>query len=356
MEPSPEITNRFCGQRGAVTIWFALFLPVLLGFVALAVDMARINLAKTELQNAADAAALGGARVLTPAGSALSDKPYNWSAAMAMALTVAQRNYANGAQIHNATIETGYWDITARTFKTTVGTNCVPAVRATVALSSTLNNGPLTLFFAPIFSFFDHADHTHQDKSASAIAMIASPTGGTGVFPYVIDKRMLDNYWDSSTQKPVLKNGAPVSIKLGSVYQFGTGKNAVSVLSGQWSPFSVQKNPSTPVLEEIVRSGNTTKLSIGQSTYVDPGNHAAEYGYVDSYSAGKDVALFVVNEVKTDALNPIVGIVAFHIDSASQGGKYITGHFVDATIIPGLTAGGGSGVFYGAYTPPMLVQ
>jgi Flp pilus assembly protein TadG len=48
-------------QRGAVLILFAVLLPILLGFAALAVDVAFVVMTKARMQNAADAAALAGA-------------------------------------------------------------------------------------------------------------------------------------------------------------------------------------------------------------------------------------------------------------------------------------------------------
>jgi len=52
-------------QRGAVAIIVAIALPVLLGFAGLALDLGRLYVIKTELQNAADACALAAARELT---------------------------------------------------------------------------------------------------------------------------------------------------------------------------------------------------------------------------------------------------------------------------------------------------
>lgn len=51
-------------QRGAVAIMFGLSIFVLFGFMALAVDLGRTYVVRTELQNAADAAALAGAKDL----------------------------------------------------------------------------------------------------------------------------------------------------------------------------------------------------------------------------------------------------------------------------------------------------
>ena len=51
-------------QRGAVAITFAFSLLVLFGFMALVFDLGRTYVVRTELQNAADAAALAGAKDL----------------------------------------------------------------------------------------------------------------------------------------------------------------------------------------------------------------------------------------------------------------------------------------------------
>ena len=53
-------------QRGAVAVIVALTLVVLLAFGALAVDLGYLMMVKNELQNAADAGALAGARELYP--------------------------------------------------------------------------------------------------------------------------------------------------------------------------------------------------------------------------------------------------------------------------------------------------
>lgn len=61
MHPSTDRNQR---QRGAVMIWMALFLLGILGFVALGIDTAKVAATRTQLQNAADAAALAGASAI----------------------------------------------------------------------------------------------------------------------------------------------------------------------------------------------------------------------------------------------------------------------------------------------------
>jgi hypothetical protein len=65
MTSSKSKSKAICGsQNGAILIWFVIFLPILIGMVAMAFDVTRLAVAKNELQNAADAGALAAARVL----------------------------------------------------------------------------------------------------------------------------------------------------------------------------------------------------------------------------------------------------------------------------------------------------
>jgi uncharacterized membrane protein len=59
-----EQSRQQCGRKrasGISIIWLAIFLTALCGIVSLAVDYGRVQLVKTELRSAADAAALAGA-------------------------------------------------------------------------------------------------------------------------------------------------------------------------------------------------------------------------------------------------------------------------------------------------------
>ena len=55
------VAPRTRGSRGTVMVWAIVSMVALMAFVSLAVDMGRVQLAKTELQRAADAAARYGA-------------------------------------------------------------------------------------------------------------------------------------------------------------------------------------------------------------------------------------------------------------------------------------------------------
>jgi Flp pilus assembly protein TadG len=59
--------HRSHGERGAILIWVAVLLIVILAFISLGVDGAKLMATRTQLQNAADAGALAGASMFDPA-------------------------------------------------------------------------------------------------------------------------------------------------------------------------------------------------------------------------------------------------------------------------------------------------
>ena len=334
------------GQRGAVTIMFAIFLVVLLGFAALALDLGRINLAKVQLQNAADAAALGGAGSLV--NSLLST--YDWYAAEQKGLVLAQHNIVNGEQISQATIEAGYWN-SSDGFRHHGAsgvpvTGDVPAVRATVALTSDQNNGPLKLFFAPFLGF------NESNISASAIAAIYPPAGGVGMFPFAFNHCIAKLLWDSNTNSPKLdSSGQPITFKIQDPYP------SVSCYSGEWTTFDTVSNSVSDVID-LMDKGNNTAITVGDLIWIQPGTKTSLYKEASKHIDETFPFFIVANFMGKKGWRPVIAIIGFKITDVNDKGnnKYIEGHFTNPKIFPGLIPGNGSGVPYGAFTPPYLVQ
>lgn len=86
----------FKEERGAILIIVALSMVALLGMTALAIDVGDLYGTRREMVNAADAAALAGARELALGGSE--------SEAISVATSIAQTN--NADLIHNISVET----------------------------------------------------------------------------------------------------------------------------------------------------------------------------------------------------------------------------------------------------------
>jgi hypothetical protein len=73
MKSSSEVLPTACNQRGGVVIFVAVAMVVLIGFAALAIDLANLLVKRNELQNAADAGALAGARFLYGCDGTVND-------------------------------------------------------------------------------------------------------------------------------------------------------------------------------------------------------------------------------------------------------------------------------------------
>src|SRR5580700_8183813 len=101
-------------RHGVIVPYVALSLVALLGFLALAIDLGMVMVAKTQAQNAADAAAFAGARSLTGGVNA------NVTQANANGQTAAAANTILGRSVPaaNVTLTFGayHYDPTTQTF------------------------------------------------------------------------------------------------------------------------------------------------------------------------------------------------------------------------------------------------
>ncbi len=145
-------------RRGALLVWAAFCLVIVVGFLAFSVDFGYIVVTESELQNAADAAALSAASALSKGRDATIAAAEEWSA----------KNTAAGEAVALVTeedVELGFWDKDAASFTTIpAGAPELPnAVRVTCRRTSARENS-LKLFFAPILGIRE------ADLTVSAIA------------------------------------------------------------------------------------------------------------------------------------------------------------------------------------------
>ncbi|WP_394831295.1 pilus assembly protein TadG-related protein [Pendulispora rubella] len=162
--------RRRARQRGAISVWFALVLVFVLGaFVALAVDVGHLWLVRSELQNAADSAALAGVRDLN---GLATQYPFALSAAR----TYGDANQANGtyANIDPADVTLGRWDLDNRTFTPTLlPPYAVNAVRVTARRTAAKGNA-IDMYFAQLLGIGS------QDVTAQAVAVGGGPSSTCG--------------------------------------------------------------------------------------------------------------------------------------------------------------------------------
>jgi len=144
------------GEKGAVMVLVAVLMVVLISFVALAVDVGYLYVAKNELQNAADGAALAAARWM---GNNYKTMPYgaqqvyvcdgaDAAAIRAVADEVGRQNRAAGAvvAIRAEDVQIGQWD--GDTFTETA---VQPDAVRVIARRDAAGNGPVATFFARVF-------------------------------------------------------------------------------------------------------------------------------------------------------------------------------------------------------------
>jgi len=157
---------------------FAMIL--LLGMASLAVDTGYMFMAKNELQNIADAAALAATRQLGVIYEGMTyEEMQGWVLSnpkqlIDVAIDVASKNKAAGMNItiNEADVRIGQWD--AKTHLLTPGLTQPDAVKVTVRRDGNAN-GPVTTFFARILGV--NAADVSVDATA---ALTAQSTAGEG--------------------------------------------------------------------------------------------------------------------------------------------------------------------------------
>ena len=184
--PRNLFTGILNNRKGVSAILVAIFLPVLIGFAALAIDVGYMYTTKNELQNIADAAALAGAGELgriylamdpnLQAVYEIEEESEDEGRIKDAASDVAELNDAAGLSItiDDSDIFIGRWDFENRTFGAL--TEQPDAIRVIARRdSSGLGRGAVATFFARIFSIFG-GSHDTFDASALATAALSGPS------------------------------------------------------------------------------------------------------------------------------------------------------------------------------------
>jgi hypothetical protein len=155
-------STRSLNRRAAIAPMTALLLIPLLGMVAFAVDMGWIVLVQSDLQNAADSAALAGAGQLMNGfvsynlPNQASNQPSILSASETSSKSAAKKfaglNAAGGVSslaLQDGDIEFGFTDASGNYTPSSAGAGFPNTVKVTVRRDSTANT-PLGLFFGPV--------------------------------------------------------------------------------------------------------------------------------------------------------------------------------------------------------------
>ncbi len=140
-------------RRGVIAVLAAVFLVVMLGLIAFAVDIGHLGLARTQLQASADSAAL--------AAAATTNLPRSEMETVAKQFAGYHSVGGRSLQLNSNDVEYGTWDAASRAF--TSSAQAGNAVRVTVRTDAE-NGGATPLFFGRLFGL------ASVNQNASAVA------------------------------------------------------------------------------------------------------------------------------------------------------------------------------------------
>lgn len=188
-------------RRGATMVFVVVLIPVLLGAAALTVDVGLLVNTKTDLQIAADAAALAGVAALSTDEMMRvrmrEDDPSAMAAVTRMAERLAARFSSYNPSLATETtyidpkdITVGWIDLESGTspIRTDVPPSQFNAVQTIVRRTKKSRNGPVELLFARVLGF------ATGDVTATATAVFddrtagLSPSNGPTVWPFSINE------------------------------------------------------------------------------------------------------------------------------------------------------------------------
>ena len=342
-----KIKNQLKPQQGAVILLFALLLPLFMGVSASAIDVAYFFLVRNQLQNDADAAALAGARHLY---DGVNSTPA-WAAAEQKALAVVGYNQAAGAGLKDATVRSGYWNLSDASPILKSGSSVpadydAPAVEVTVAKTLGFNGGPVKTFFLNYFGI------SVQTLQVRAVAGLASPQA-TRIFPYAVANALFQTYWNGASV-PV---GPKIDPKTGKPYVF-----QLSGATGGWVDLSATSN-SAGLVSDWLQGVNPVLTSMGQSVWTQPGTMSRNYKDVGACSAAAKlttdraceyVYMPILSDVQSRNATPVLGFACMHVLNASQGQQYILAEM--STQCPVMPGEGVAAHYYGAKSTPALFR
>jgi hypothetical protein len=357
---SKKLARLRAETSGSVAVITAIMLVVICGAAALATDLGHLVSVKNELQIAAEASALAGARAICtqiPGNLSFVDIP-NWVSGGDTANYILKKNSADGTSLANADIQVGFWSLTwhwstAPKDPTTgaiqllpQGTASnplyIPAVRVKIDKDTGVNNGKVQFSLARVMGMED------ARPSAQAVAAVF-PRKGNGIqsvpaqscLPFATPISWVREHWNDDP---------PTSFRIGSTYHSEDG--------GEWTSFLIDAN-NVPAIRDLIENGNPTPLKVGDNIYIQPGTKSVLYGDL-SVDKGKIGLLPIVpDDFATHDYASLLGFVAFYLEDCGGSGNsaYVQGHFVKRYVDYDASPGNPDGSLYfgaDAATPALV--
>jgi len=264
-------------RRGAIIPLAALLLVFLLGMVAFSVDMGYVVLAETELQSAADAAALAGSEQLMQGfvqynlpNQSATNQASILSTALASARTSA-KNYAgynaaggvSSLTLNDSDITFGFTDA-SNTYTPQPTYKGYPNTIKVVMRRDGTANGSLALFFAPVMGV------KNQNLQATASATLFAGS-------------------INSFSAPPLTGLMPMTYDVNNWNNFvATGKDPDGNIT-----LDANGNPEIQIYPSVSAPGNFGQLSLNDSHV----GESTEAGWVDNGISSSDLSALTSNNL-----------------------------------------------------------
>jgi Flp pilus assembly protein TadG len=283
------------GERGQILVLFTVAIVSIIAMVGLVLDAGSTFAQRRSQQNAADAAALAAADTYL----VTSDEGQATAAAQASA---ASNGFAAGPG--GTTVDVSY-DLTN-------------GARVTVTIGARHAN-----FFTPIVGI------QGWDVATTASAVAGFPDTAAGASPFIGSIDVFDNNGD-----PLRQYSDPAN-----PYGFGDGNGDVPNNAGDtaWTNYGIG-NVDTSQVDGIIQGSLIISKTLAYGDYIgqhNSGNHNFLYTDIQTYLAGKDVPVPIV-----DHNGNFQGWAMFHITSASGGSdKKIYGYYEANFTSPSLSVG-----------------
>jgi Flp pilus assembly protein TadG len=354
MTTKREIMGRWqalaADQSGGIAISAALVILVVMGFAALTLDIGHLISVKSELQKAAEAGALAGARALA---LPMDVTDWNWENGKASAVSTVQKNVADNLSLGDfnaGNVQTGFWDLTwtsetapANLLGSANPAAFVPAAGQVAAVKVTLrktqdgtgSSAPMAAYFAAVLGI------SSMGAQASAVAMISPPTiiPYPDAFPFALPETWVKQHW---------KDKPPLS--------FGIAANQHVDSGGQWTSFKSEENSANYIDGLIMGTNTSDSIAVGDQIYIQTGERASIYNVAQTQIGKIRYVPVVTDGFQNGAYTTVMAYVPFQITSVHGSGNdpTVIGHFVPGWIDP--NASGAGGKYFGDPLPPKLVN
>ena len=301
-------------ERGQILVLFALGLVVMIGMVGLVLDGGGAFAQRRSEQNAADLAALAGANAYLNTNG-----------------TVAARTAAAQAAAISSATSNGYTDgVGGAVVPTPVVRLMQSGATVTVSITATHVNS-----FARVLGAIS------WDVSVTASAVSGTADTGVGAGPWTMSIEAFH-----ANGKPKYTKDNPTAF--GEI----NGDYPVSATDMSWTDYNGANNVNSNEVSSIVDGTNVITATFQYGEYLgqhNSGNHSTLFADVDTKLRDEIVPIPIVGPPvapATTCSNPntytdgcFKGWALFHVLSAQQGAKTITGYFEESFVAFPLSVG-----------------